>query len=300
MKFKLCFLFTLLFVKVFIAQNTFVRIDLSQTKYRLFDPVVIDFSFQPASSNTQYRYKLNVPSDWLGGIKYAANKWTEWQNGSSGHVVYSNFKIEGKYKFFVEFRDANNTRFKSSSLKEFNMYLEYPEIQYAELNIDLNRINAESDINKKYSIAAEEFKKSYLAWYKKYEYQFKLLKLTSEPNSFFNTIASTTVEETAWKAAEEIVKSGSKSVLAKGAVPWLQKVFLSKTIYDIVKEFSVTTILLFRNYEANKALIMEAINYRLWKYFEERAKQVLKENKSENFIVFIEKFFRIKNFKKTE
>jgi hypothetical protein len=152
------------------------------------------------------------------------------------------------------------------------MYLEYPEIQLAELTIDINKIISEKEINKKYKIAADEFKNSYWAWYKRYEQQYKILRLTAEPNSFFEAVVKTGVEETVTMAAEEIIKSNSKALLAKGAIPWLKKIFLPLTIYEIIKNFSVDAILIFRNYKANQALIMSAINYCLWKYMEQKVK----------------------------
>jgi Mg-chelatase subunit ChlD len=272
---------------ILVQSNYSCNIQINSDRIKLFESAIIDFQLIPRGSSYQYRYKLDVPSDWTGGLIYAYNQWTDWLDGSDGHIVFKNFNIEGDYKFVIEFKATKNNKTIARGEKVFKVYLEYPEIEEAELLIDYNKIILAGDMKERYKIAAQEYKKSYLAWNQRFEYQYKLLKLSASID-FIDELVKIGVEELTWKFVEEGIKSNSASALAKGATTWLQKVFLPITVYDIIKQCGVNLILIYRNIQANKASIMTAASYKLWKYFEHKVETIDNiENFSKNKNIFL-------------
>lgn len=249
------------------------RIEIMATtdRTRIYETYSISWTLNSDYTNAEieYRYKLDVPGDWFGGISYAIKKWSDWIGGLGGNSVYSDFVIEGNYKFSVEYR-LKSTRTKiASSNKSFDVYWEYPEIQEEAFNIDWNKVSTAKNQKEKYTILSEEYYQSYLMWYNKFEYQYNLLKLTKPINELIEETGKNLVEEGYQKLLEKAAPSSAKIV---------GKILLPLTIYEIISSGVTDLILIYRNSQANKAFSMMLISKMASEYFEKLAQ---KENESD-------------------
>ena len=247
---------------IFISINTLAQIKfMFNTPERLKLCEEVNFSFSVDKNQvTAYRYKLDMPGDWLGGFQYAQKKWSDWYSNDGQSIVYKNFNIEGKYKFVVEYKLTNNTT--KTIDKTVTIYWEYPEIRSTGMKINLpplSTINSNKDL---YKILAKEFKLSYEMWWQRWDYYYNLLKLTTNKETLINTIAGSITEE----AYGELVEVSTKRVVYNN----FNKLLLPKTIYELIKQGAVDLILIYRNLQANEAATMTAISYGAWKYFEKK------------------------------
>ena len=224
-------------------------------RVKLLETVTISFKVDQ-SRVSAYRFKLDVPGDWTGGIKYAIFKWSDWTNDTGQSISYSAFEKEGTYKFTVEFRDKSSGRTRKI-VKEFQVYWEYPEIRFEAIDIDFHYIRRAPDEKEKYRRAAEEYKKAYDMWMRKFEYEYKMLRLTGN-----------TAEELVQAVSAGIVKKSAHVALANvNAPPVFGHLLSGLTLYSIIKEGYITLATVYRNIEANKAASMAIVTHALYRIY---------------------------------
>lgn len=241
-----------------------VEIKTNSARTRIYDTFLINWSLKSGynSSDVEFRYKLDMPGDWLGGIQYANKKWSNWTPGADGNLTYSNFVQEGKYAFVVEFRTKINQKKIASSTKKFDVYWEYPEIQEEAFTINWNKVKNAATEKDKYNILSQEYFNQYQIWNQKFDYYYRLLKLTKSTDQLVDEVSKNFVETGYFKLLEKSAPSASKVA---------GKILLPKTIYDIISSGTTDLILIYRNLEANKACSMTVISYAAYKYFKNKA-----------------------------
>ena len=238
-------------------------------RVKLKTPVVFDFTVDSRRASA-YRYKLQMPIDWTGGLKYMLQSWSNWHYNNGQSITFDQFNQQGEYTFKIEYKDQNGK--KHSLDRHFEVYLEMPVVEYEDLNIDFRYINAASTEKEKYRRAAEELDAAYKMYYKKYEYQVKSLHLTQSPEDMLKVILGAPAQELAQLTIpnQPLVQGNSKAAQAaldkaflKGdklaARTFMKKLLAPLTVYNIIKQGATTLILLYRNVEANKAISMAAI-----------------------------------------
>lgn len=268
---KIFCILLILNLKLF-AQNQ-IQISLSSERTRIYEDFRIKWhlvtNYNP--KQVEYRYKLDVPGEGL--VNYANNEWSSWIDGLDGNLIYSDFIIEGRYKFSVEYRlKLNHTKIASDS-RYFDVFWEYPEIREEAFNINWEKVNAAKNKKEFYSILSEEYYHSYLMWYQKAEYQYNLLKHTIPLSELLDETGKNLVLEGYQKLLEKSAYASAKIV---------SKIILPVTIYEIIKLGITDLILIYRNIEANKAFSMTLISKLAYEFFGELAK---KENYSDNEII---------------
>lgn len=267
--------------------DPFVSIKLTAENSVAYKPFTVSWDcIDPASSfaSFEYKYKLDVPGDWLGGIRYNINKWSNWIEGNSNNIIYSDFIVEGNYTISVQCRNRNTGRTSRIESASFNITWEYPEIVEEAFSINWGKVHRAESEYEKYKILAEEYKNAHLMWNQKFEFELHRLRATVSPTEFYKTIGLALGEEGLLKLVERASVQTAKN---------LSDFLLPKTIYEIIKQGMVALVLIYRNYEANKASSMAVISYYAWKGFEEKAEKLENENEflsnkisSEDFVFF--------------
>ena len=195
----------------------------------------------PASGPSEFRYKLDVPGDWMGGLAYAMNKWSDWESTQS--VSYGNFVVEGTYRFTVQsrWRDSSDS-FEASC--GWQIYWEYPEIRDAAMGIDWERVNAVPDKRERYRRLADEYARQSEMALREFEYELRILKVTTSPQELVDIVAGTIVEQ----GNGMLLEWADQSTAAVAG-----KLLLPKAIYEIVRQGAVDVALVYRNVRANAA-----------------------------------------------
>lgn len=195
----------------------------------------------PASGEIEYRYKLDVPGDWMGGLSYAMNKWSGWETTQS--VAYRNFVVEGSYRFTVQakWRGASES---GEATCAWQIYWEFPEIRDSAMSIDWARVDRAADKKERYRLLAEEYGRQSEMALREFEYEHRMLKLTTSPRELVETVAGTVTEEGRMKMLEWADRSMAVSA---------QKILLPKTIYELIRQGAVDLALVYRNVRANAA-----------------------------------------------
>lgn len=232
----------------------------------------------PSSTVPQYqlqtRYKLDVPGDWIGGIKYNINKWTEYKDGINDNLSYSDFIIEGNYRISVQCRNKMTGKESRIFSKTFTLFWEYPEMQQDAFIIDWEKADNAKSQQERNQILAEEYKKAYIMWDQKYQYQVRLLKTTMTAQELADKYIGAVGEEVTQNLiVGTIGKSATQTIIQKWLLPFL--------IYDLIKLGTTDLILVMRNYEANKAFTMTLANYLTWKELEKLAEESKSSKNSE-------------------
>ncbi|MBP9145077.1 MAG: hypothetical protein KBI44_11375 [Thermoanaerobaculia bacterium] len=195
----------------------------------------------PASGPIEFRYKLDVPGDWMGGLAYAMNKWSDWESTQS--VSYRNFVVEGAYRFTVQSRWSGSTE-SAEATCSWQIYWEYPEIREAAMTIDWNRVNAAPDKRERYRLLAEEYGRQSEMALREFDYEVRMLKLTTSPRELVDTVAGAVTEQ----GNGMLLEWADRSTAAVAG-----KLLLPKTIYEIVRQGAVDVALVYRNARANAA-----------------------------------------------
>lgn len=246
--------------------SPYVSIKLSSTRIAIYEPLSISWNcVDPESTiaSMEYRYKLDAPGDWLGGVKYNINKWSSWINGATNRIIYGDFILEGSYAISVQCRNKKTGRESKVVTSKFTVYWEYPELQEEAFIIDWDKVSLAKSEHEKYQILAQEYKSAYLLWNRKFEVELRKLNLTGSSIDYLNIISSELTEE----GQILLVKTASKK-----SAKIISQILFPITIYEIIKGGAVDLILIYRNYEANKASTMTVASYHAWKRFEELAK----------------------------
>jgi hypothetical protein len=235
-------------------------------------PIYYDFEISwkcsdPSATVPEYqlqtRYKLDVPGDWMGGIKYNINKWTDYIDGNTGRLLFSDFIIEGTYKISVQCRNTLTGQESKVFSKTFHLFWEYPEIQEEAFTIDWNKVNNAINEQEKYRILAEEYKQSYLMWNQKFQYELNVRNATISSDEL--------IEMYALNVGQELTEDALISLLKKSSQNVIKQILLPKNVYDMIKLGAVDIILIFRRYHIDKALNMASTSYKAWKLFEEKS-----------------------------
>lgn len=240
-----------------------VRIEYSQqppARVRVMDPVMISWRTTP-TDEIECRTKLDVPGDWAGGIRYALNKWSAW--GTPGASArFSNFVVEGTYEYEVECRSRDGGRAVNSSLR-WQVYWEYPEIREEAFRIDWRRVNGATGRKERLALLADEYRQAHMAYMEQFRYQHRLLKLTTAP------------DEIVRKVSGGIVGGGQEMLLDwadESTSVVVQRILLPRTVYELLREGLLDLVLIYRNYEANKAASMAIGSYYAWQTYAELAR----------------------------
>jgi len=246
-----------------------VLISIPSERIRIYDNFNIswkctDPSAKVQENELQNRYKLDVPGDWMGGIKYNINKWSDYIDGISGNVIYSNFILEGNYRISVQCRNKVTGKESKVFSKAFKVYWEYPEIKEEAFKINWQKVNSTPSQKEKYQLLSEEYKNSYLMWYQKFQYEINAMHTLYTADEIISMVANSINESFTEDALVSMLKQPSQAIV--------KRILLTKTIYDIIKLGTTDLILIYRNVQANKALSMAAVSYKAWKLFEKKAK----------------------------
>ena len=228
----------------------------------------IEFEWMSDYYPDDFRYKLDMPGDWKGGIKYALNKWTEW--GNQRKLSLSDFTLDGKYRLTVEARREWNKKNTARIEYEFEIFNVMPEIYEEAVNINWDRVRAEEELSQKFLILSEEYGQARAMWQEVYERERKVHDLTWSSQDLMNV------------AGELVAMEGSLLILKEGltklAMASVKKLLLPKTIYDILKQTGVDLMLIAGNIKTNRAAFSairagwaEAGYKKLWKMTEEGA-----------------------------
>ena len=228
----------------------------------------IEFEWVSDSTGDEFRYKLDMPGDWKGGIKYNLNKWSEW--GNQRKLFLSDFTLDGKYKLTVEARREWRKENIARIEYEFEIFNVMPEIYEEAVNINWNRVQAEEELSRKFLILSEEYGQARAMWEEVYERERKVHDLTWSSQDLRNVVG----ELVAMEGSLLILKEG----LSKLAMASVKKLLLPKTIYDILKQTGVDLMLIASNIRTNRAAFSairagwaEAGYKKLWKMTEEGA-----------------------------
>lgn len=247
------------------SSQFYACIEMSKREVKLYEPIEIKWicyefvdEFQP--SDIQFRYKLDCPQDWLGGIKYNINKWSDWFESNKGSLTMSDFVIEGNYKVTVQFRNKITAESSGDFEESFAVYWEKPEIREEAFTINWDKVAKASTESEKNKVLADEYKNAYEMWNKKYLYEYGLLKSTVSPEETMNNLVKKVGEGISQDALISMLKVPSRQIVKKVITPF--------EVYDLIKAGSVDLILIYRNIEANKAASMTAVCYWAWQYFE--------------------------------
>ncbi|MFW5879350.1 MAG: hypothetical protein ACOCUV_00855, partial [bacterium] len=210
----------------------------------------VNFGFNVDKSKVErFRYKLDMPGDWKGGIRYAVKKWSEWNTGSGVSIMMKEFNIEGEYKFVVEY-DEKETNKAKSVVKRFKVYWEYPEIRSQAFRVNNGYINSAKTEKEKYRRAAVEYKKSFDMWMKKCEYEHRRLNLAKQ-----------STEEIVELLSETVITTSSGTIISACGGILAAKVLLGgAALYSLIRQGYTTLAIIYRSGNANLAFTMAAIS----------------------------------------
>ncbi len=235
-------------------------------RIRLLDKV--DFSFSVNKNLvSKYRFKLDVPGDWLGGIGFNLSKWSDWKTDDGTSIVFNNFEKEGKYKFVVEYK-LKGEYWTHKITKEIEVYWEYPEIRTEAFNIDYSYINSAPTQKEKYRRAAQEYYKAYQMWYRKFDYEYHLMHLEGH-----------SPQEIVQAISKEIVQKSSEYILEKVGLNIGSNAILSGlSLYELIKQGYKDIVLLYRSKKANLASTMTALSYAAYEVYQKKYESLNQEN----------------------
>jgi hypothetical protein len=224
-----------------------VTIYISSDKAPIYQDFKISWKcIDPSASMPEYqlqtRYKIDIPGEWIGGIKYNINKWTEFKDGQDDHLIYSDFIIEGQYKISVQCRNKITGKTSKIISKTFNLFWEYPEIQEEAFIINWDKVNRAKTEKERYQILAEEYNKSYNLWNQKFEYETRLMKSTISKEEIIQLTVGSIGETMTEEALISLLKAPAKSIV--------KKILFPKQIYDIIKMGTIDIIIIYRAYHA--------------------------------------------------
>ena len=263
-------LFCCIFIGVFLCLPAFA-LSLQFTEAPAGDLEIaskIRFAWAADQQDVQYRYKLDMPGDWMGGISYNVNKWSNW--GDYGSIVYDDFIAEGSYTFTVEARTQDGQTAKVA--RTFRMHFVMPDIRDQGIKINWSRVQQAGSQKEKYQILAEEYHKSYLTWNQIYENERRVLKASWSGDQLISIFEGVIVD----KGADELLAWADKGVAAS-----LSKIMAPKTLYDIVKQFGLNVVLMYRNQKTNIAAFSAITSYWAWKGYEKLASQAEAYNRAQ-------------------
>ena len=202
---------------------------------------LIEISWESNKRNIEYRYKIDMPGDWTGGIRYAYQKWSDWGNYTS--IQYKKFIIDGKYTFVVEARDRNTNKKIRKSI-DFNVNFVMPEIYDKGINIDWNKVNAQNSQKKKYKVLSQEYRDAYRIWSQIYESERRILNISYSGDKIINDISG----EIVGKGQDLLLNWADKKIAAS-----LSRILWPKLLYDIVKQAGLDFVLIYQNIKTNEA-----------------------------------------------
>jgi len=211
--------------------------------------------------DAEYRYKVDMPGNWLGGSKSDYQNWSAW--GGWTDITYSDFIQEGKYTFVLEARLRGTGSIRRIST-EFNVHFVMPEIYEIPTRIDWAKVNAAKDKFRKYRSLAEEYRHAYDIWIRAYDIERRALDLTWSGDQFIHALSG------------EVLGKGQRMLLDwadNGVSATVSKILSPKALYDIVKQAGLNLVLIYRNAMANKTAFSALGAYWAWKGYEELARE---------------------------
>lgn len=196
-------------------------------------------------ANVEFRHKLDIPGDWVGGIQYAINKWSSW--GSMQNTSMEGFIQDGNYTLTVQARRIGSTPHTTITC-DFEVHFVMPEILAEAKHIDWAKAQAAPDQAAFYAVLADEFKAQYEVYTRLYQAEQQRLKLTIDPEEFLEAFILIEVDVTVDQVGKLIATMAEKSV-----PKILKQLFVGKTIHDMVKLLGQDMVLLYRRAETNRA-----------------------------------------------
>ena len=247
-----------------------ILISLSSERAKIYSTFKIswkclDPSVKDPENNLESRYRLDVPGDWMGGIKYHVSQWSDYYDGNTMSLTINNFIITGEYKITVQCRNKITKKVSKAFSKTFIQYWEEPAIQEEAFNIDWDLANRAPTLKAKYQILAEEYEMAYNMWYRDWQNEADVIKATTSYDKL--VLMYTNVLIGKWSKDQMI------ELLSKSSQGVVKKVLVYKSIYDLIKQGAFDLILIYRNVQANKAYSMTIVSYYAWKLFEQLANE---------------------------
>jgi hypothetical protein len=201
-----------------------------------------------------FRYKLDVPGDWQGGVRHALEKWSDW--GPLTHVVYDGFVRDGRYELTVEARSlAGGT---SRISYAFTVRHFVSEAGEAEPEVDWAAVSAGGSQAERCRILASEFSRVHDAWMAEYEGERRELRLATSGEELLVMAGGALRDKFIGDLQEDALDTlldGADRRLAKGAFRHLKRAFLPKRVYDILKAVGLNGVLIWQNIETNRAAV---------------------------------------------
>lgn len=244
-----------------------ISIEISKDRAAVYENIEISWICldpgAPFTYQLQNRYKLDAPADWLSGLKYNITKWAEYKDGNTDHIIYNDFIVEGVYKISVQCRNKMTGIESEVFSKTFTIYWEDPEILEEAFNIDFDRANSAESQKEKYKILAEEYKKAFITWNQKLNYELNLRNATLSTEELFDLIGVS--------ISEAFTQEALVSLLDKSTQNLVKKILLPLNLYEMIKLGVIDILLIYRRYHIDKAFNMAAVSYKAWKLFESLA-----------------------------
>lgn len=200
---------------------------------------VVHIGFTSDDTAAQYRYKLDVPNDWLAGVQLYRNKWSTW--GAAANIRYSDFIYEGNYTLTVEAKGKGGT---SSASATWRHYFVMPKIMQAAMTIDWKKVQAEKKQSRQFRILAAEYDQMRAAWERQFQGELRALRVTMTPREMLDEVCGTLLEEGSWQLLDAVKFK---------TPPMVSKVLVLGDLYAIVKQFGISAVMVYRNSRANQA-----------------------------------------------
>jgi hypothetical protein len=203
---------------------------------------VIELEWDSNPRGMEYRYRLDMPGDWTGGIRYAVNKWSEW--GADPAVRFEGFVLAGNYRFRVEAREAGR-RGSVEASTEFRMEFVMPEILERASTIDWGKVASGRTEAERLRILSEEYGEACSAFLEVYERERRVLELSLSSDDLMRLVG------------ELIVLDATPATLQHafnvGAAATVKRVLAPVVLYGIVRQAGLSLVLMYRNARTNRA-----------------------------------------------
>lgn len=206
----------------------------------------VHFGWNSDSPKPEYRYKLDMPGDWMGGLRYARAKWSDW--GPLEEEKYEDFILDGRYSFVVEARLPGESLGTIES--SFEMHFVMPEIFAQASDVDWEHARQIPSERARYTYLADQCEAAYVMWQRVFAGESRKLELTTSPEELWDVATGSITEHL---ALDKGIIPLLETAAHHGTASLLQRVFTAKSIYEIVKQVGVDFVLIYRRQSVNRA-----------------------------------------------
>jgi len=226
----------------------------------IWDKIELSWDTEPENADLEFRFKLDVPEGWVGGILYIFGKWSGWTDRKT--MIYDKFAQEGRYIFKVQCRDKVTKKILDQQTLSWKMSWDYPRIRSGSLQIEWNKAYTLKSKSQKYKFLADEFKHEYELWMDKFKRELIKLKLEDNPDKLVQSLTQAVREE-----ANELLLTWADGTghLVKD---FAARLLLPSLIYSVIQKGTLDLIDLYRQSKGNKAASTAVTAYYAWKFYQ--------------------------------